>query len=87
MFIKFWVLWALATLAAAAWLLWWSVRTHQFEEQRRAGLLPFDDVAPERPKHGSQGRFHLALLLGLAVLGTVLTALTVILALINPGEG
>jgi len=46
-FVNFWILWSLLGLAAATALFAWSVGTRQFENSRRAALLPFDDIEPE----------------------------------------
>ena len=82
MFVRFWILWAVAGLTIATWLFRWAVVTGQFDEPRRAALLPLDDVKP-RPQPPQSGRFHLLVLLGLAVVGVLLTSLTVILALLS----
>lgn len=44
MFIKFWIIWAVAGLSVATWLFIWSLKTRQFENSRKASLLPFDDI-------------------------------------------
>jgi cbb3-type cytochrome oxidase maturation protein len=79
MFIDFWIGWALVGLAAATWLFAWSVKKGQFEESRRAALLPLDDLE-SRPPGNRRGRLHLAVLLGVATLGVLLTGITVVLA-------
>jgi len=82
MFLKFWILWALLALTIATWLFKWAVNTGQFEEARRAALLPLDDVEP-RPAAKRGGRWTLAYLLALVVVALGLTTLTVILALVS----
>lgn len=83
MFLKFWLGWALIGLAAATWLFAWAVRSRQFDEARRAALLPFDDIAPQRPTYSPKGRLHLAVLLTLLGLGVALTLVSLVLALIS----
>jgi nitrogen fixation-related uncharacterized protein len=82
MFVRFWILWALIGLSAATWLFRWAVITGQFDDPRRAALLPLDDVTP-RTTAPRSGRFHLFLLVGLAAIGVLLTSLTVVLALLS----
>lgn len=55
MFSTFWIGWALLGLLAATILFAWSIKTRQFENSRRAALLPFDDITPEKPK-GIEGK-------------------------------
>jgi nitrogen fixation-related uncharacterized protein len=83
MFTRFWIAYTILGLALAVAIFAWAVRTRQFEESRRAGLLPFDDAEPdstvERPER-REGRFHLYLLSGLVVVGVVLTIVMVVMA-------
>lgn len=76
MFLGFWILWALIGLAAATALFAWSIRTKQFENSRRASLLPFDDVAPVKPGGaGARNRglfITIALLIGLGIITTII---------------
>jgi nitrogen fixation-related uncharacterized protein len=46
MFITFWIIWSFIGLTAATLLFYWSVKTRQFNNSRRAALMPFDDVKP-----------------------------------------
>jgi nitrogen fixation-related uncharacterized protein len=82
MFVRFWILWAVAGLAIATWLFRWAVVTGQFDDARRAALLPLDDVKP-RSCPPSSGRLHLFVLVGVAVVGVLLTSLTVLMALLS----
>jgi nitrogen fixation-related uncharacterized protein len=84
MFIRFWLLWLLLGLAVATWVLSWAIRTRQFEEPRRAALLPFDDVEVERPPHTRTGRFHLWFIWVLVAVGIALSTLSLILSLLEP---
>jgi len=81
-FLTFWLGWALVGLAAATWLFAWAVRSRQFDEARRAALLPFDDVTPQRPSFSRKGRLHLAALLTILGLGIALTLISLVLALV-----
>lgn len=47
MFVPLWIAFFLTGLAMAAAVLYWSVRTHQFDEQERAKFLPFDGMTIE----------------------------------------
>ena len=55
MFSTFWIGWALLGLSVATILFAWSIKTRQFENSRRAALLPFDDITPEKPE-GNEGK-------------------------------
>ena len=46
MFTYFWLVWATIGLIGAIILFRWSLKTRQFQDSRRAALLPFDDEAP-----------------------------------------
>ena len=81
-FLKFWILWALVGLAVAVWLFYWSLRSRQYQESRRAALLPFDDIEPEEPTHKKEGRFHLYLLFGLVITGLALISATLVLVFV-----
>lgn len=88
MFVRFWLLWLLFGMAAAVWVFAWAIRTGQYSEERRAALLPLDDMVPERASHAHQGRFHMRLLIGLVAVGIALTIVTVLIASIPAvGEG
>jgi nitrogen fixation-related uncharacterized protein len=52
MFLFFWVAWALFGLAVATALLWWSVKTRQFEQGRRAAMLPLEDENEDEDEEG-----------------------------------
>jgi nitrogen fixation-related uncharacterized protein len=91
MFTRLWLLWLLIGLAVAAWIFWWAVRRGQFEEGRRAALLPLDDVELQiftKRETGnaelagaSRGRLNLVVMLTLVVVGATLSLLTFILSL------
>jgi nitrogen fixation-related uncharacterized protein len=83
MFTRFWIAYTILGLALALVIFAWAVRTRQFEESRRAGLLPFDDAEPESTKERPprrDGRLHLYLLSALVLVGVVLTIVMVVMA-------
>ncbi|MBM4386217.1 MAG: hypothetical protein FJ088_00670 [Deltaproteobacteria bacterium] len=47
MFVPVWIVFFLTGLAMAAAVLYWSVKTRQFDEQERAKHLPFAGMALE----------------------------------------
>jgi nitrogen fixation-related uncharacterized protein len=85
MFTGFWILWSIIGLALATALFAWSVKTRQFENSRRAALIPFDDVKPDAKNEGKPVKKNrllfwtvmFLLVLSLAFLvGTVMMTLT-----------
>lgn len=56
MFINFWIIWSLVGLVIATLLFAWSVKTRQFSNSRRAALIPFDDVKPEKDDEQKSGK-------------------------------
>jgi NADH:ubiquinone oxidoreductase subunit 5 (subunit L)/multisubunit Na+/H+ antiporter MnhA subunit len=81
MFFKFWIIWALIGLAGATCVFSWALRTRQFEEGRRAALLPLDDVPLEPPSHSKTGRFHFWVIMAILAVGVVMMGLATHLAL------
>lgn len=73
MFVNFWILWSLLGLGVATALFAWSVKTRQFENSRRASMLPFDDIKPEskddKPAEKNRLLFWTVILLMLLSLG------------------
>jgi len=82
MFGTFWIVWTFLGLAVATWLFRWALRTGQFADSRRAGLLPLEGAAPQ-PVTPRSGGLHLAVLVGLAVVGILLTSAVVVIALVS----
>jgi cbb3-type cytochrome oxidase maturation protein len=83
MFARFWILWAFIGLALATWIFWWAVRRGQFDDSRRAGLLPLDDVDPQtNAQRGTvrRGRLNLIILLSIAAIGVAISVVTIALA-------
>jgi hypothetical protein len=72
MFFQFWIVWALIGILAATWVFSWALRTRQFENSRRAGLLPLDDIAVEPPLKTHEGRFHFWFIMGILAVGLFL---------------
>lgn len=80
MFLNFWIGWALVGLLAATALFAWSVKTKQFSDSKRASLLPFDDVAPEKTStRKKEGRALWITVIFLFVVSTALLVLTIYL--------
>ena len=82
MFLTFWIGWAFVGLAVATWLFAWSIKTRQFENSRRASLLPFDDVSPVATRESEKkGRTIFYTVLGLFALAFGLIIITISLVL------
>lgn len=82
MFVRFWLIWALVGLAVTIWLFRWALRTGQFSDSKRSALLPLSDLQPPASVAQS-GRFHLAILVGIAVCGVLMTCAVVVIALMH----
>ena len=83
MFMSFWIGWAILGLIIATWLFAWSVRTRQFENGKRASLLPFDDIDPgidqaEIPNKGRGLFWAMIGLVGLAIGFIIVTIFAII---------
>ena len=90
-FIIFWSGWALVILAAGVWVFLWSVRTGQYSEERRAGMIPLDDVPLEdldrrADENRRSGRGHFGLILTIVVIGVAMVVLSVVSAMMAPGD-
>ena len=86
MFLRFWILWAFVGLSIATAIFWWALHRGQFEDSRRAALLPLDDVdEPVEDRstraHARAGRWHLVELLGVVAIGVAFVVVTIVLAL------
>lgn len=85
MFLKFWLLWAFLGLSIATAVFWWALSRGQFDDSRRAALLPLDDVEDDPapfaagPSRGS--RWHFAVLMGVVAISVGLVAFTILLSL------
>lgn len=80
MFLAFWIFWAFVGLAAATLLFAWSVKTHQFENSRRAALIPFDDLEPAKSGSTKEGRTLFLTIMTMLVLGVISIVVMLVLA-------
>lgn len=79
MFIAFWIGWALIGLMVAVLVFVWAMKTRQFEESRRAALIPFDDILPEQSDKESQRKSGLWIVV--VIFAVVFVLIAVMLAL------
>ncbi|MBN1476819.1 cbb3-type cytochrome oxidase assembly protein [Candidatus Sumerlaeota bacterium] len=90
-FIIFWAGWALVILAAGVWVFLWSVRTGQYSEERRSGMIPLDDVPLEdldrrAAETRREGRGHFGFILIIVGIGVAMVMLSVVSSLMAPGD-
>jgi cbb3-type cytochrome oxidase maturation protein len=90
-FLIFWSGWALVVLAAGVWVFMWSVRTGQYSEERRAGMIPLDDVPLEdldrrAAENRRTGRGHFGFILVIVGIGVALIILSVVSAMMAPSD-
>lgn len=81
MFITFWLVWGLVGLGFATWLFAWAVKTRQFENSRKAALIPFDDIVPESNHSVKGGKGFFYMIIGLVIYGILLTVVMLVAAL------
>jgi len=81
MFLAFWIGWALVGLAIAVFVFAWAIKSRQFEQSRKAALLPFDDVEPESAGSESLRRSNLIIVVTVIIIAIILVVVMLALSM------